>query len=170
MAGQIYKGHRSYGEPVIRGDISDLYIGKFCSIAQNVIFDLGWHHETEFATTYPLNVFFNELKHITGHPKSKGDIIIENDVWIGEGCIIMGGIRIGSGAVVGAGSIVTKDVQPYEIVGGAPAKTIKPRFDYFTVQKLLKLEWWNWSDEKIIANGELLMSKNLNELFKNHNI
>jgi len=161
---KIVKGFMSYGDPVIRGDISDIYIGKFCSLAQNVIFDCGWHHNTDFITTFPLNVFFEELKHIKDHPKTKGDIIIENDVWIGEGSIIMGGITIGNGAVIGAGSVVTKNVPPYSIVGGVPAKVIKYRFKEEEVKKLLDLQWWNWDVKKIIENGEILMSKNIKNI------
>ncbi len=161
---KVSKGFMSYGDPVLRGDISDIYIGKFCSLAQNVIFDCGWHHNTEFVTTFPLNVFLDKLKHITSHPKSKGDIIIENDVWIGEGSIIMGGIRIGNGAVIGAGSVITKDVPPYSIVCGVPGKVIKYRFLGSQIQSLEKLKWWDWPIEKIIENGETLMSNNINKI------
>lgn len=160
MPGQIFKGHRSYGDPIVRGDISDIHIGKFCSIAQNVIVDLGFHHNTNFLTTYPLNVMFDQLKHITGHPVSKGDIIIGNDVWIGEGSIIMGGITIGDGAVIGAGSIVTKNVQPYSIVAGNPAKEIRKRLAPLQIESMIQIAWWNWPDQKIIENAELLMNEN----------
>jgi acetyltransferase-like isoleucine patch superfamily enzyme len=170
MAGKVNMGYRSYsnGAPITRGDISDLHIGKFCCIAQNVVFDLGFHHETEFVTTYPLNVMFNQLKHITGHPKSKGDITIGSDVWIGEGSIIMGGITIGHGAVIAAGAVVTKDVEPYEIVGGVPAKAIKKRFNHFQVVDLLKISWWDWSDAKIVENAELLMGKDIQKFIDKH--
>lgn len=161
-------GHRSYGTPTLRGDISDVYVGKYCSIAQNVIADCGWHHRSDFITTYPLNVFFEKLKHITGHPKSKGDIKIGNDVWIGEGTIIMGGITIGDGAVVAAGSIITKDVIPYQIVGGCPAKHIKMRFAADQIASLLKIQWWDWDEEKITENGELLMQPDINKFIKKH--
>lgn len=161
MSGKVYMGHRSYGEPIVRGDISNVYVGKFCSIAQNVIVDCGFHHETEFVTTYPLNVFFSKLNHIKGHPKSKGHVHIGNDVWIGESTILMGGIIIGDGAVIAAGSVVTKNVDPYEIVGGVPAKPIKKRFTHQQVQQLLKIQWWNWDESKIIANAELLMNKDI---------
>lgn len=154
-------GHRSYGSPLLRGDISDVHIGKYCSIAQNVIIDCGWHHRTDFVTTYPLNVFFEKLEHITGHPKSKGDVVIGSDVWIGEGAIIMGGIVIGHGAVVGAGAVVTKDVSPYDIVAGIPAKKIRSRFPKETIDALLKIRWWDWEEEKITEAGELLMSNNI---------
>lgn len=156
-------GHRSYGEPILRGDISDVTVGKYCSIAQNVIIDCGWHHRVDFVTTYPLNVFFEKLDYIKGHPKSKGDVIIGNDVWIGEGTIIMGGIVIGSGAVIGAGAIVTKDVMPYEIVGGVPAKTIRFRFPQQTIRELLDIAWWDWSEDKITEAGALLMNNNIRQ-------
>ena len=155
MAGKLYMGHRSYGEPILRGDISDVTVGKFCSIAQNVIMDCGWHHNTEFVTTFPLNVFFDKLKHITGHPKSKGNILIGNDVWIGEGAIIMGGIKINNGAVIGAGSVVTRDVPCFAIVGGVPAKIIKYRLTQDQAERLPA--WWEWPDQRIIENGDLLM-------------
>jgi len=168
MPGHVFMGHRSYGSPVVRGDISDIRIGKYCSIAQNVIVDLGWHHESEFVTTYPLNVFYPELKHIHGHPKSKGDIVIENDVWVGERVIILGGVKIGNGAVIGAGSIVTKDVDPYHIVCGSPAVTKKIRFTNLQIESLLKIEWWNWEDSRVIQNANLLMGKDIQKFIDHH--
>lgn len=163
-------GHRSYGEPILRGDMSNVYIGKYCSIAQNVIMDCGWHHNTKFITTFPLNVFFKQLNYITGHPKSKGDINIGNDVWLGEGVIVMGGIRIGDGAVVGAGSIVTKDVDPYSIVVGSPAKEVRSRFLPSQIDSLIKIAWWDWPEEKIIENGLIMMSENNIDHFINKHI
>ena len=161
---KVTLGYRSYGSPILRGDISDVIVGKYCSIAQNVICDCGWHHNADFITTFPLNVFIPELSHIKGHPKSKGNIIIGNDVWIGEGSIIMGGVKIGNGAIVGAGAVVTKDVPSYAIVGGVPAKVLKYRFTLPQINLIPK--WWDWSDQKIIEHGEILMSNNFNELIK----
>lgn len=160
---KIIKGHRSYGEPIIRGDISDVYIGKYCSIAQNVIIDCGWHHRSDFVTTYPLNVFFEKLNHITGHPKSKGDVNIGSDVWIGEGATIMGGITIGDGAIVGACSLVTKNVLPYQIVGGVSARHIKMRFTAKQIADLLEIKWWDWDENKIAKHGELLMQPDIDK-------
>lgn len=160
---KLHLGHRSYGEPILRGDISDVHVGRYCSIAQNVIIDCGWHHRSDFVTTYPLNVFFEKLNHIKGHPKSKGDVIIGNDVWIGEGTIIMGGVKIGDGAVIAAGSIVTKEVLPYQIVAGVPAKHMKLRFSISQVNALLDIRWWEWSEEKIAKYGELLMQPDIDK-------
>lgn len=165
---KLVLGHRSYGSPLLRGDISDVTIGKYCSIAQNVIIDCGWHHNTEFVTTYPLNVFFEKLTHIKGHPKSKGNVNIGNDVWIGESAIIMGGITIGDGAVIAAGSVVTKDVAPYQIVGGCPAKHIKMRFKAQQIAALQRIAWWNWTEEKITEAGELLMQSDIDKFISKY--
>lgn len=161
-------GHRSYGTPILRGDISDVTIGKYCSIAQNVIIDCGWHHNTEFTTTYPLNVFFEKLNHIKGHPKSKGDVNIGNDCWLGEQIIIMGGITIGDGAVIAAGSTVTKNVLPYQIVGGVPAKHIRMRFNATQIAALLKIQWWNWDEGKITEAGELMMQPDIEKFINKY--
>ena len=169
MAGLIHKKIGTYGEPQARGDISDAYFGKYCSIAQNVILDLGWHHNTDFVTTFPLNLVFDRPD-IKSHPKTKGDIIIHNDVWIGEGAIIMSGVEIGNGAIIGSRSIVTKNVLPYSIVGGVPAKEIKKRFSDNTIERLQKLKWWDWHIEKIKENIELLMNNNINLILEKHNL
>lgn len=163
---QVFKGHRSYGDPILRGDISDVYVGKYCSIAQNVICDCGWHHRSDFVTTYPLNVFFEPLKHLTGHPKSNGDILIENDVWIGEGVVIMSGVTICDGSVVGAGAIVTKDVEPYSIVAGVPARLVRKRFTEWQIDALLKIKWWDWTEERIIESGALMMQNDIDKFIE----
>lgn len=165
---KIITGHRSYGTPILRGDISDVYIGRYSSLAQNIICDCGWNHNSSFVTTYPLNVFFEKLSHIKGHPVSRGDIHIGNDVWCGEGVIIMGGVTIGDGAVVGAGSVVTKDVLPYQIVGGIPAKHIRMRFSATQIAALLKICWWDWDENKIAEAGELLMQPDIDKFINKY--
>jgi acetyltransferase-like isoleucine patch superfamily enzyme len=153
-------GDYTYGNPKIKryDSQTSLEIGKFCSIADNVTFLLGGEHRVDWITTYPFNILNKNAKHILGHPKSKGNIIIENDVWIGFGSTILSGVTIGNGAVIGTNSLVTKDIKPYEIVGGNPAKHIKYRFSNEKIEKLLKIEWWNWEMEKIEKNFEYLMS------------
>lgn len=165
---KLAMGHRSYGEPIIRGDMSDIVIGRYCSIAQNVVMDAGFHHNTGFVTTYPLNVFFEKLRHITGHPVSKGQITIGNDVWVGESSIILGGITIGDGAVIAAGSVVTKNVLPYQIVGGVPAKHIRMRFPAEQIAALLKIQWWLWEESKIAEAGELLMQTDIQKFINQY--
>ncbi|MEI6155241.1 MAG: CatB-related O-acetyltransferase [Deltaproteobacteria bacterium] len=96
-----------------------------------------------------------------GHPRDKGDVIIGNDVWIGQGVTILSGVSIGDGAVIAAKSIVTKSVKPYEIVGGNPSKHIRFRFSEDYIEKMLKIQWWNWEISKITENIELLTSDNL---------
>lgn len=126
---KVIIGNKTYGEIHVT-DFSPadtkLYIGSYCSIAPNVRFLLGGEHQLYSISTYPFKVqCFGELREAS----SKGDIVVKDDVWIGDGAIICSGVTIGQGAVVAAGSVVTKDVAPYAIVGGNPARFIKWRFD-----------------------------------------
>ena len=98
-----------------------------------------------------------------GHPSCKGDIIIENDVWIGANSTVMSGIKIGNGAIVAAGSTVTKNVPPYAIVAGNPAKVVKYRFTDEQIKKLLSIAWWDWDEQKIKNNAMNMWSDNINE-------
>ena len=145
----ITLGRFTYGEQYLSilqwDEGSNLEIGSFCSIADNITIILGGNHRTDWITTFPFgHIFKDELEgaNIAGHPRSNGDIIIGNDVWIGRGATILSGIKIGDGAVIAANSTVTKDVQPYEIVGGNPARVIKKRFNEKITELLLKLKWW----------------------------
>lgn len=124
-------------------------VGSFCSFAANVNIGLG-NHTLNYKSTSPI---FTEIKNATGHSWIHEDksmpfkrTIIGNDVWIGYGAKVIGGVKIGDGACVGAGALVTKDVPPYAIVGGVPAKIIKYRFSNETIEQLLKERWWNESD------------------------
>ncbi len=132
-----------------------LKIGKFCSIATNCTVYLGGSHRTDWITTYPFghihqNVFNNYgVKQLQEHPHSKGDVIIGNDVWIASDVSIMSGVKIGDGAVIARNSHVVKDVEPYSIVGGNPARHVKYRFSNEQIQKLLTLKWWDWPESKI---------------------
>lgn len=169
---KLHYGKGTYGNPapIVRGDMSHIYIGNYTSIAQDVVLDAGFHHNTDSVSTFPFNAFFKELyaekKYHINHPKTKGDIHIGSDVWLGEGCMIMGGVTIGDGAVVGARAVVTKNVEAYSVVGGVPAKHIKYRFDKATIKKLLKIKWWDWDEEKIKRAIPYLTTNDLKQFFR----
>lgn len=156
-------GDWTYGNPQIRSrrDGNTLRIGKFCSIAPGVKIFLGREHRTDLITAYPFNVFFKEAAQFSEHPYSKGNVIIGNDVWIATDAIILSGVEIGNGAVIGARSVVTKDVEPYSIVAGNPARFIRFRFDETTINALQEIAWWNWPISKIQEAWPLLLSSDL---------
>lgn len=153
-------GRGTYGKPIIRhwGEPTTLKIGAFCSIAKGVTIFLGGNHRTDWITTYPFPVFRASARHIKGHPASRGDVIIGNDVWIGERAVILSGVRIGNGAVIGASAVVAHDVPPYSIVAGNPAKVVRMRFREGDISILQSLEWWNWDDAKIDAAMPVLLN------------
>jgi virginiamycin A acetyltransferase len=95
---------------------------------------------------------------------NKGDIVVGNDVWIGYEAVILSGVKIGNGAIIGTRAVVTKDVPPYTIVGGIPARPIKKRFDEETIEALQKIEWWNWPFEKIQANVNVIRNGDIETL------
>ena len=131
-----------------------LVIGKFCSIAcgAKFLFTSANHTQTSLST-YPFPIFFEEwdldIRNVTAAWDNKGDIVIGNDVWIGYEAVILSGVTIGDGAIIGARAVVTRDVPPYAIVGGVPAKIIRKRFSDSTISTLLETRWWNWPAEKI---------------------
>lgn len=146
-----------------------LVIGKFCSIACGAKFLFNSaNHAMGSLSNYTFPIFFEEWErkkeNVTDAWDNKGDIVIGNDVWIGYDAIIMAGVHIGDGAVIGTRAVVTKDVPPYTIVGGVPARKIKMRFDSQTVEDLLELKWWDWTREKIKKNLSLIMSGDINGL------
>jgi acetyltransferase-like isoleucine patch superfamily enzyme len=153
-------GRHSYGCPRIFewGEGAVLEVGAFCSIADEVKIFLGGEHRTDWISTYPFNQFWEEAEKIEGHPHSRGDVVIGNDVWIGYGATILSGVRIGHGAVIGAYAVVGRDVEPYTIVAGNPAKVIRPRFDDEVIAALLDSEWWAWPEAELRTCVPLLMS------------
>ena len=139
-------------------------IGSFCSIALNVTILAGGEHNVHWATTYPLRIAFGHPRAgQDGQPKTKGKITIGNDVWIGDGATILSGVTIGDGAVIGAGAVVVKDIAPYAIVAGNPARLIRFRFSAETIAKLLVIAWWNWPIEKIEANTSMLCGEDVSD-------
>ena len=146
-----------------------LVIGKFCSIAcgAKFLFTSGNHAMGSLAT-YTFPVFFDEWglsgKDIASAWDNKGDIVIGSDVWIGYEAVILSGVHIGDGAIIGARAVVTKDVEPYTIVGGVPARPIRRRFDEDTVARLLALRWWDWDAERIRAAIPAIRSGDIDAL------
>jgi chloramphenicol O-acetyltransferase type B len=169
MENVIIGKHTYMAQPKVKWNMANLKIGNFCSIASNVTIYLGGDHRTDWVSTFPFghihqNIFntFNGV----GHPKTNGDVVIGNDVWIGDNVTIMSGIKIGDGAVIACNSHIVKNVEPYSIVGGNPAKLIKYRFTEKQIKQLLRIKWWDWDDEKINKIVPLLCNNNI-DLFIN---
>lgn len=145
----------------INGD--KLTIGKFCSIAcgAKFIFNCA-NHTLKSLSSYTFPLFFEEWdlpkSEVASAWDNKGDIVIGNDVWIGYDAVIMAGVTIGDGAIIGTRAVVTKDVEPYSIVGGVPAKEIRKRFSPEIIAKLMELKWWDWPEEKIRRNIRAIQS------------
>ncbi len=146
-----------------------LIIGRFCSIGCGAKFLFNSaNHTVSSLSTYPFPLFFEEWelekKNVTDSWDDKGDIIIGNDVWIGYEAVIMAGVTIGDGAIIGARAVVTKDVSPYTIVGGIPAKSIRKRYSEETIDLLTELKWWDWPEERIAKNIKAIQNGRLDQL------
>lgn len=140
-----------------------LKIGKFCSVAcgAKFLFTSG-NHSLRSLSTYTFPIFYEQWgldpKNIRDAWDNKGDIVIGNDVWIGYEAVILSGVTVGDGAVIGTRAVVTKDVPPYTIVGGVPARPIRRRFDPQTIARLEELRWWDWEEERIARNLSAIQS------------
>lgn len=156
-------GTGTYGVPIIRHRHANttLTIGNYCSIASNVEIFLGGNHRTDWISTYPFPQYYDQANHIADYTTTNGNVTIGSDVWLCQNVTIFSGITIGNGAVVANGAIVTKDVPPYAIVGGNPAKLIRWRFDETTRIALLATEWWNWPEEEVFSMMDKLCSDNI---------
>ena len=145
-----------------------LIIGKFCSIACGAKFLFnGANHTLKSLSTYPFPIFYEEWSHGIWADKSwdnKGDIKIGNDVWIGYDAIIMAGVTIGDGAIIATRAVVTKDVPPYTIVGGVPAKIIRKRFSDEVIEELLKQKWWDLPNEEILKRIKYIQTGDIEGL------
>lgn len=144
-----------------------LIIGKFCMIASDVTFLMnGANHLSQSISSYPFAIFGRGWENAMAgktYPY-KGDTLIGNDVWIGFKATIMPGVNVGDGAIIAAHAVVTKDVAPYAVVGGNPAKELYKRFTDEKIAKLLAIKWWNWDIEKITANVEKLTGEDIDVL------
>lgn len=160
---QFEKNNVLYHYPINK---DRLIIGKFCSIACGAKFLFNSaNHTLDSLSNYTFPLFFEEWgldkKDVASAWDNKGDIVVGNDVWIGYEAVVLSGVTIGDGAIIGTRAVVTKEVPPYTIVGGVPAKPIRKRFDEQTIEKLEALQWWNWDRETIakhlsaIQNGDL---------------
>ncbi|MDE2319262.1 MAG: CatB-related O-acetyltransferase [Rhodospirillales bacterium] len=155
----------TYGLPTVRRwpESANLHIGNYCSIAEEVLIFPGGNHRSDWITTYPFSHIngWEAAHHIKGHPSTRGDIVIENDVWIGYGSLILSGVTIGDGAVIGARSVISQSVPPYAIVAGNPARLVRYRFPKKEIKRLLEIQWWNWPHEKIEAALPKLLSRDI---------
>lgn len=143
-----------------------LTIGKFCAIAAETRFLMTGNHKLDAISTYPFPIFkqgWEEAFDINDFPV-KGDIVVGNDVWFGYDSLIMGGVKIGHGAIIAARAVVAKDVPSYSIVAGNPAKIVKMRFDDNTIERLEKIAWWDWDIKKINQNLKLICNLNIDLL------
>jgi len=167
-------GDWTYGRPIVLdwGDGGTLKIGRFCSIARNVTILVGGEHHLDWVTTYPFpELWRNGATAKTGKSsRSKGSVLIMNDVWIGTGAIILSGVTIHNGAVIGAGSVVTGDVPAYSVVAGNPARVLRTRFQPDIIAQLQRIAWWDWSAEKIRAAWPALMSSDIQDFIHKYGV
>lgn len=146
-----------------------LIIGKFCSIACDVKFLFNCaNHTLKSLSTYTFPLFYEdwelEKSNVASAWDNKGDIVIGNDVWIGFEAVILAGVKIGDGAIIGTRAVVTKDIPPYSIVGGIPAKVIRKRYSPDIIEQLLSLRWWDWTKDRIKRNLPFIMAGNIENM------
>lgn len=165
-------GAHSYGVPHLRfAGLGQRFIcGKFCSFAADVHVFLGGNHRADWVTTYPFPAFaaWPNGRGVGGYHVGRGDVTVGNDVWVGWSAVLSSGVTVGDGAIVATRALVTKDVPPYAIVGGNPARVIGQRFDDETIADLLAIRWWDWPEEKTNAEIPRLMSGDISGFVERH--
>lgn len=171
--GIVTIGRHSYPDPppvvYYVGDTARVSIGAFTSIAAGAELLAGGEHHTDWISTFPLRIRLNLAGKLDdGQPGSRGDIVIGNDVWLGRHCRVMSGVTVGSGAIVAAGAVVTNDVPPYAVVGGVPARVLRMRYTDEQIDALLRIGWWNWTDETIRERVEELSSPHIDEFIQKY--
>lgn len=172
-SGLLEVGRYTYGRPIVdvyKNSERKVTIGSFCSISKNVRIITGGIHPSDWVSTFPIRDFVGVNIPYDGMPTSNGEVIIGHDVWIGTGVTILSGVKIGTGAIIAACSVITRDVPPYSIVAGVPAKTIRYRFTEDQISELMKIKWWEWKIEKIKSNIHLLNGKSIDEFINTFKI
>ena len=170
-AGRVVLGEHSYGMPIVDtfdGDDTRLIVGRYSAIASSARIVLGGAHPTDRVTTFPLRRRLG-LPHVAdGFPSSAGDIVVGNDVWISSAATILAGVRLGDGCVVAAGAVVTRDVPPYAIVAGVPARVLRYRVPPEQRERLLRLAWWDWPDARVRESVSELSSSDVEGFLRKH--
>ncbi len=169
---RLSMGRCSYGEPLVAtfpGDTAHVRVGAFSSIGPDVILMDGGDHRIDWVSTFPFRAAL-ELPgaYEDGHPSSRGDIEIGNDVWIGRGARVRSGVTIGNGAVVAGYAVVTRDVRPYAVVAGVPAREIRRRFTDEQVQALERIAWWDWPMDVVLGRVPQLCSDDIDAFIRDH--
>ena len=163
--GLLSIGRHTYGMPTIhsyRGSEGHITIGSFCSIAPDVQIVNGGIHPKSWVSLFPFRIMWNlEGAYQDGMPETRGDIVVGSDVWLGTGAMLLPGVTIGHGAIVAARPVVTRDVEPFAIVAGCPAKGMSYRFPREVIRRLLGIAWWDWNDAQIREAVPWLSSANV---------
>ncbi|MEZ1317187.1 CatB-related O-acetyltransferase [Pseudomonas fluorescens] len=157
-------GRGSYGVPEVHDwkEGSTLSIGAYCSIAEGVQIFLGGHHRADWVSTFPFPAMVEQAAHISGYSGTHGNVSIGNDVWLCSNCTLLSGVTVGDGAIVAAGALVTRDVEPYAVVGGNPARFLRWRFPEEQRLLLLRSAWWNWPETELHSLADKLCSDDIN--------
>lgn len=165
---QYEVGVGTYGVPMVHDwqEGTSLKIGSYTSIAMNVEIFLGGHHRTEWVSTYPFPALIPEAAKIEGYAVSRGDVLVGSDVWLCSNAVILSGVTVGHGAVVAAGAVVSRDVAPYSIVAGNPARHVRWRFSPEVCAALLEVAWWDWPEQEVRSISPLLCSDQLDSFLQ----
>jgi hypothetical protein len=168
-AGILQMHPRAHGYPQIHwreGDTARVVVGPFSGIGEGAHFFTGSLHHVEWVTTFAIRAQWGLPGAEADAPFSRGDIVLGADVWVGYGALLLSGVTVGHGAVIGAGAVVAKDVRPFAIVVGNPAREIRRRFTDEQVEGLLRVKWWEWPDDMIVEHADLLCSEGVDELIE----